>query len=164
MKQRKIVTVTEQGLDTFRTALQEYEATVLKRAMTAAHVETLDKQLAVMRESLLNHRANALTEDAEVKPRRRRGRSPKSAPAPSGDTGSEIKRRGVSELKDMKLHPRTRIVLSTMIRHLRKEGEAHVKALAALVGLSTSAVMFHVDRATKLGLMKRVKKGTFALK
>jgi hypothetical protein len=145
MKTKAITNKTEQKLDSFRQDLVDYENLILKKAETSTQLAEIDKRLTELRFRLISSRG------VEAVPTTTR----KKTNGAHADAESVL----------AGLDPRVQKSLGATIKALTKHGgSAHVDQLAKTQGISKKAAMLRASRGVKLGIIKRIDKGTYGSK
>jgi hypothetical protein len=144
---KAITQKTEKKLDNFRQDLVEYENLILKKHATTAELADIDKKLTALRFRLISSKS----EDG----------APFQMATAKKTNGSHKDAQSVLAGLD----PRIQKSLGATIKALTKHGgSAHVEQLAKTMGISKKAAMLRASRGVKLGIIKRIDKGTYGAK
>jgi hypothetical protein len=141
--------LSEKTLDDFRQDLNQYEALVGQRQSVAGQLNELDQQVALIRQKLMERLV------VSERPARL-----KATLKTTGETEPDLPMKtSIKAPKLNTLHPN----LQGILKVLRKEREAGVPTIESAIGTKRALTMYHINRGIKLGLVKRLKKGVFAL-
>jgi len=150
---------TEGYLDTFSETLRSYEKLVVQRITAIEAVAKIDRDLEGLREQLL-HLAGGQATPISIPSLLPTGskRSAKSS-APKAKKAPRLASKLVNE------DPRVQRSLGGVLDALQAAGgSAHLNDLGKKIGISPKAVALRMTRGIKLGLIRKVGKGTYALR
>jgi hypothetical protein len=136
---------SEGKLDSFREQLLEYESLILKKHDAEQGLVDLDKRITALRQQMIGNKALLLLPNGKGDGRRAPSMSPTTEEVLAG------------------CDPRVRKSLGAALRVLQKlGGTGHVDQVATRLKISSKAAMLRLARGVKIGLVKRVEKGTYA--